>query len=250
MSQRGFVFLLISFLVLTTFGCKNKEEVLPVSQLDPTLLQNGSVSLYHFKSKENKVTKIIKNHVMQEFDTFLFLQEYSSTNSEEIIRLKLDLKTLFLNTIEIVKPEAQDEKKSSLGKQESQKMIFKGLRYGTNFKVTDFTGNKPKVSTFFPGTFFMDQEMMVYLLSCFSFETKTGDNIKFINLRNQKEGIETIRVVEKMTKTYNKSQISVYKVELTQQGIIAWYMEEKPHMLVEADFPSGEKIMLIDWNNL
>lgn len=250
MNKRGSALILIAFFVLTALSCKNKEEVFPDTPLNPAFLRNGSVSLYHFKGKDGKVVRILKNHVLQDnVDEFLFLQEYSASNSEEILRVRLDFKTLIPNSIEIVKPEALDAKQSNQA-QPSEKVLFKGIRSGTNFKTTNFNGSILKDTTFALGSFFMDQETMVFLLNCFPFESKAGDNIKFVNLRDQKEGIETIRIVGKETKVFNKTQVNAYKVELTSYGVTAWYMEEKPHMLIEANFPSGEKIILINWNDL
>ena len=242
MKNNRFLCFLLIFITFTTWSCKGDD--VPVSSiLESTSLRNGSVTLYNIKDKTGKVIKVIKNHILEETTEMYFVQEYSATNSEELIRIKLAPKTLNLNYCEIVN--AQNPTADQLAPQ--QKVVFSIERSGQTYFLTSFTLGKPITSKIFYDSLVMEQENMVYLLNSFPFETTTSASIHFINARTQKEGTEMIRVEGKETKMFNKQEVSVYKVSLSALGGTAWYMEEKPHTLVEADLPSYT-ILLTDWN--
>lgn len=244
MIKRKFICLLLGFLVFITWSCSKSDR--PVkSILDSTSLRNGSVSLFNVKDKTGKVVKVITNNVFAETSEMYLVQEYSTIDSQEMVRVKMSPKTLNLNHSEILKMQI------SKADQTMPKQIpeFTVERSGTTYFLTSLASGKPVNSRIFYDSLVMEQEVMVYLLNCFPFETTTFASIHYINARTQKDGNESISVEGKETKIYNKQEISVYKVRLTALGGTAWYMEESPHILVQADFPSYT-ISLVDWNGL
>lgn len=244
MTNKKLFCLLIAIITLTTIGCESNEK--PVdSILDATSLRNGSVSMYNVKDKSGKVIKVLQNHVIEETAEMLFVQQYSTTESEEIIRVKMSPNTLNLDYSEIVTTKSEDGGET-MPKQEALSSVE---RSGKNYFLSSTHSGKKVNSNFFNDSLVMEQEVMIYLLNCYPFETFPSSSIHFVNVRNQKEGTETIVVEGKETKTYNKADLSVYKVNLVALGGTAYYMEEKPHLLVEADFPSFT-IVLVDWNGI
>jgi hypothetical protein len=243
MKKSNIVCLWLVFVTLFMVSCKSVD--VPVSSiLDSTSLRNGSVSLYHVKDKSGKVTKVITNYILEEMAEMYFVQQYSATDTQEMLRVKMSPKTLNLNLSEIVK--VQDGTADQMPKQTPLSSVE---RSGTNYFLSSTASGKPVNSRIFYDSLVMEQEIMIYMLNCFPFETATSASIHYINVRTQKEGTELIQVEGKETKMYNKQEISVYKVSLTSQGGTVWYMEEKPHLLVEADF-SSHTIQLVDWNGI
>jgi hypothetical protein len=244
MIKRKLFCLLISFITLTTWSCKSNEK--PVnSPLDSASLRNGSVSMYNIRDKSGKVIKLLQNHILVEALDAFFVQQYSAAESEEIIRVSLSPKTLHLNHSEIASLQNPDKNKTT----QEQKILFSVDRSGGAFFLTDSSSGKVKTTKFYDSSFVMEQEVMVYLLNCFSFDSSSSAQIRFVNVRTQKEGTETILVKGKETKMYNKQSISAYKVSFSSLGGTAWYMEEEPHMLLEADLPFYT-ITLVDWNGI
>lgn len=233
---------LVFLLSLVAFGCTSQEKPVP-SLLEASSLQNGSVALYSIKDKNGKVMKLIKNHVLEETSQMFFIQEYSASDSEEMIRVKLSPKTLNLDYSEVVVTKSTDGGES-MPKQEASASIE---RAGSNYFLTMLRDGKKQNTRIFNDSLVMEQEVMVYLLNCFPFDKTSSASIHFMNVRSQQEGVENITVVGKETKMYNQQNINVYRVKLDSLGCTAWYMEEKPHPLVEADFPSYT-IQLSDWN--
>jgi hypothetical protein len=244
MTNKKLFCLLIAIITLTTSSCKSNEK--PVdSILDANSLRNGSVTMYSITDKTGKIMKLIQNYILEETSEMYFIQEYSASDSEELIRVKLAPKTLNLNLSEIVTMQNTDKNETT----PEQKVLASVERSGSNYFLSDLSKEKPKKTRFFYDSLVMEQEIMVYLLNCFPFESSSSASFHYINVRTQKEGTEIIRVEGKETKMFNKQEISVYKVSLSVLGGTAWYMEEKPHILVEADLPSYT-IVLADWNGI
>jgi hypothetical protein len=243
MKKRIFLCLLI-LITLATTGCKSNELAVE-SILDASSLKGGSVSLYNVKDKAGKVIQVITNNVFEETAEMYFVQEYTSTDSQELVRVKMAPKTLNLNNSEIVnviKPGTDQV-------MPNQTVLSSVERSGQTFFLTSTTKVKPEKSKIFFDALVMEQEIMVYMLNCFPFESRDTASIHFINTRTLKEGDEIVRVEGKEMRTYNKQTISCYKVSLPTLGATAWYMEEKPHTLVEAIF-SSKTILLADWNGI
>jgi len=239
---KNIVLVLSILIVFSTLSCTTIER--PVeSILDSTSLQNGSVALYHIKDKNGKVIKLVKNHVVEETSHMLFVQEYSASDSEELLRVRLSPKTLNLDYSEIVSVKTQEGD----GAIQNQEPISSVERSGSYFFLSSIQSGKKVQSRIMNDSLVMEQEIMVYLLNCFPFHSLEAASIPYINVRKQTQGIEKVVVDSLGTLMHNKQNISVYKVILSDLGGTAWYMEEKPHILVGADFPSYT-IQLSDWN--
>jgi hypothetical protein len=243
MTNKKILCLLVAMITITLCSCANNEK--PVeSILDSTSLRNGSVSLYHVTDNSGKVMKVLQNHVIEELSEMFFVQTYSASESEEIVRVKMAQKSLHLNKSEVVTMKNEENNASP-----EQKVVSSLERAGSNFFISDYSKGVQKNTRIFYDSFVMEQEVMVYLLNTFPFDSKSSASIHFINVRTQKEGDEIVSVVGKETRMFNKQEISVYKVSFSGSGGTAYYMEEKPHTLLGADFPSY-KIVLIDWNGI
>lgn len=235
-----FIFIFFSSLLISC----NPPEVPISSILEPSSLRSGSVSLYNLIDQSGAIMGMVTNHIIHETSEILLIQDTSGADYQEILRIRLNSQSLQLNKVEIVKP--VENKEESIPKQTLEYSLERNRNF---FYLSDFTKDKKKHSRHSIDTLVMEQETMIYLINSFPFEKSDSISIRYINTRLQKTGIETIKVIGKEIKKFNNREYSSYKVSFSDLNVTAWYMEEKPHILLEVDFPS-HKISLIDWNEL
>ena len=243
MKHKITVFFLTLFVIIAFTSCKVEDK--PVSSiLESDSLRNGSVCLYHIKDKSGKIIGMVTNYIYNETPNIVFVQDHTASELEEILRIKMDPKSLQLNQTEIVKTEGADKEVA-----EKQTVLYSTDRSRNTFYLTDYSGKKQKNTRIIVDSLVMEQETMLYLLNSFPFGSLTSSAIEYINTRTQVKGTESVNVLAKESKSFNRREYSSYKVKLSVLGATAWYMEQKPHILIEANL-TDFNIVLIDWNEL
>jgi len=250
--------LLLLFAVMlfsTVSSCKPASVVQDWIPLKAERLHNGSVAMYAIKNRLGEVEVYYKNHILQEAENVLVVQEYTGKTEEYTKRLRLDGTTLNLLSYEV----AQDNKEADLSKttiNQVQFTMLTGKKTNQTYLISDFLEDKPKYTRVFIGNFFIESDFLLTLLSAFPFEEQKQGSYKVVRTmsvmdKNEKNHWETkaFSITGSEEILYKKQSIPAYRVSFPAEKTTAWYSKEVPHMLLRAELTSTT-IELIDWNEL
>lgn len=247
-------FLLIFFLFFTN-SCKQAATPQDWISLQADQLHNGSVAMYSIKNKLGDVQVYYTNHILKEASNCVIVQEYTGKTEEYTKRLRLDGSTLNMISYEV----AQNNKEADLSKTTIDQLQFtmlSGKKMNQTYLISDFLGDKPRYTRLLVGSFFIENDFLLTLLTAFPFEKEKQGTYKVVrtmSVMDEKEQnhweSKTFSVTGQEEILYKRRKIPVYRVSFPAEKAIAWFSQEIPHMLIRAEFPT-DTIELVDWNEI
>jgi len=252
---KRFLLLLTVLLFSTISSCKPALVVQDWIPLKADRLRNGSVAMYAIKNRLGEVEVYFKNHIMQEAENLLIVQEYTGKTEEYTKRLRLDGTNLNLLSYEVI----QNNKEADLSKTTINQLQFTmltGKKTNQTYLISDFLEDKPKYIRLFIGNFFIEGDFLLTQLSAFPFEEQKQGSYKVVRTMsvmdpNEKNYWETktFSVTDREEILYKRQSIPAYRVSFPAEKTTAWFREEAPHILLKAELTSTT-VELIDWNEL
>ncbi len=232
---RSMLVVLLAFCFVSCAPAQNTEP----SYWRTEHIRNGSVALYRKTDEYKNVLEEYWNHIFVELGEIILIQEMTSLEEKQILRVRMDQNTLQPNYVEIVAPEEM-----------KQEVLIRGETVSRSYFVENKTLSRPSKNRIYYGReSLIEQEVLQHIMSSYPFESYQRITTKTVHTRRESQSETSIDYLGTETIFHNGEAMDTYKLQFSVTGMTAWYMKEVPHLLVKSKQGTHET-RLAQWNGI